>query len=70
MTEENREELVLEEVELEETTQDISYNIHNAVYDIVNELREYTEERYLPLMDNLNYIDLFYYMEDNIIKKT
>ena len=64
MTEENTEEIL--ELDLDETPKDLSNNIHNAVYDIVNELREYTEESCLPLMDELNYIDLFYYLEDII----
>lgn len=68
MAEENKEDF------LEDFSQDIDSdldissnihnNIHNAVYNIVTELQEYTSDSYLPLLDNLNYIDLFYYIED------
>jgi len=66
MTEENKEDFLELELELDETPKDLSNNIHNSVYDMVIELREYAEERCLPLMDELNYIDLFYYIEDII----
>jgi len=73
MTEENTDEdssyeEYLEYLEYLDIDTSSSY-IHNAVYDIVIELRSYTEENQIPLMDKLNYIDLFSYIDD-IVKNS
>lgn len=66
MTEENKEDFLEDFSQDIDIDLDINNNIHNAVYNIVTEIQEYTSERYLPLMDELNYLDLFYYIEDII----
>lgn len=45
---------------------DISINLHNSVYDIVMNLRDYIEENNLYLLDILNYSELFDYIEEII----
>ncbi len=44
-------------------SQDKTEILHNAVYDTSLSLKRYVEENYLPLLDRLNYEELFCYIE-------
>jgi hypothetical protein len=50
----------------ENSKDDISINLHNSVYDIVMNLKDYIEENNLYLLDMLNYTELFDYIEEII----
>ncbi len=69
-TEDINEDIYLEDDSLppQEDKTDI---LHNAVYDISLCLKKYVEENYLPLLDRLNYEELFFYIEHiQQVKKT
>ena len=69
MTEENTDILDEEFLYDEEHIKDNSSNIYDCVYNTVNDLREYIEENRLYLLDKLNYVDFFDYIEE-VVKKT
>lgn len=61
--EDTNEDILLED-DLSFSYQDKTDILHNTVYDISLYLKRYVEENYLPLLDRLNYEELFSYIEN------
>lgn len=38
--------------------------LHDSVYSIVLEMRDYIEDNQLPFLENIDYVDLINYIED------